>query len=100
MNEATEAAHHWDATTTIELRNRENALRAAPARRLQAALRLHRLGYQTERRSGQSCGAARWPHADCQSRHRCPIHRANLLPALFDRAPGVGRKLDRRRAFW
>ena len=49
MNEATEAAYHWDATITAELRNRENAvyaLRLPDGSR--AALRLHRLGYQTE----------------------------------------------------
>lgn len=49
MNEATEAARHWDATITAELRNRENAvyaLRLPDGSR--AALRLHRLGYQTE----------------------------------------------------
>lgn len=49
MNEAREAARRWGATITAELRNRENAVYAL---RLsdggKAALRLHRLGYQTE----------------------------------------------------
>lgn len=49
MTEAEEAARHWGATVTAELRNRENAVYAL---RLpdgaKAALRLHRLGYQTE----------------------------------------------------
>lgn len=49
MTEAGEAARHWGATITAELRNRENAvyaLRLPDGSR--AALRLHRLGYQSE----------------------------------------------------
>lgn len=49
MTEAEEASHRWGATITAELRNRENAvyaLRLPDGRK--AALRLHRLGYQTE----------------------------------------------------
>ena len=49
MTEAAEAAALWGATLTAELRNRENAVHAI---RLPdgscAALRLHRVGYQTE----------------------------------------------------
>lgn len=48
MTEAEEAAAHWGGQITAELRNRENAVYAM---RLpdgsRAALRLHRLGYQT-----------------------------------------------------
>ncbi|MFD1808117.1 phosphotransferase enzyme family protein [Gemmobacter lanyuensis] len=48
MTEAEEAAAHWGGQITAELRNRENAvyaMRLPDGRR--AALRLHRLGYQT-----------------------------------------------------
>ncbi len=48
MTEAPEAAAHWGARITAELRNRENAVYAIclPDGR-RAALRLHRLGYQS-----------------------------------------------------
>jgi Ser/Thr protein kinase RdoA (MazF antagonist) len=84
MNEATEAAHHWDATITAELRNRENAVYAL---RLpdgsKAALRLHRLGYQTE----AAIRSELWWCSEMAARGLpvpapLPDTQGNLLPAL------------------
>lgn len=84
MNEATEAAHHWDATITTELRNRENAvyaLRLPDGSR--AALRLHRLGYQTE----AAIRSELWWCREMAARGLpvpapLPDTQGNLLPAL------------------
>ncbi|HBD90785.1 MAG TPA: homoserine kinase [Gemmobacter sp.] len=87
MTEATEAAGLWGATVLAELRNRENAVYAIGLPDgAKAALRLHRLGYQTEaaiRSELWWCGALAAQGLPVPA--PVPTADGDLLPALSSR---------------